>query len=57
MVVRAGRVLTESDIARHTQQIDEITPHMDDFDAEEALIACVALSDALRSCGTPENTI
>jgi uncharacterized protein YjaG (DUF416 family) len=52
-----GRVLTESDIARHTQQIDEITPHMDDFDAEEALIACVALSDALRSCGTPENTI
>lgn len=52
-----GRVLTESDIARHTQQIDEITPHMDDFDAEEALIACVALSDALRSCGAPENTI
>jgi len=52
-----GRVLTESDIARHTQQIDEITPHMDDFDAEEALIACAALSDALRSCGAPENTI
>jgi uncharacterized protein YjaG (DUF416 family) len=50
-------VLTESDIARHAQQIDEITPHMDDFDAEEALIACAALSDALRSCGAPENTI
>ena len=30
---------------------------MDDFDAEEALIACAALSDALRSCGAPENTI
>src|ERR1041385_321768 len=52
-----GRVLTESDIARHSQKLEEITPHMDDFDAEEALIACAALSDALRSCGAPENTI
>ncbi|HXT53085.1 MAG TPA: DUF416 family protein [Candidatus Eisenbacteria bacterium] len=52
-----GRVLTESDIARHSQQLEEITPHMDDFDAEEALIACAALSDALRSCAAPENTI
>src|SRR5690349_23509999 len=52
-----GRVLTESDIARHSQQLEEITPHMDDFDAEEAVIVCVALSDALRSCGGPENTI
>lgn len=52
-----GRVLTESDIARHYQQLEESTPHMDDFDAEDALIACAALSDALRSCGGPENTI
>ena len=52
-----GRLLSEIDIARHARQLDEITPHMDDFDAEEALIACAALSDALRSCGDAENTI
>jgi uncharacterized protein YjaG (DUF416 family) len=52
-----GQVLSAIDIARHARQLDEITPHMDDFDAEEALIACAALSDALRSCGDAENTI
>lgn len=52
-----GRELAERDIARHIQQIEEITPHMDDFDAEEALIACVAVKEALRTCRDPENTI
>jgi uncharacterized protein YjaG (DUF416 family) len=52
-----GRELTAQDVARHSQQIEEITPHMDDFDAEEALTACAAVSEALRTCGNPENTI
>ncbi|HEX6895320.1 MAG TPA: DUF416 family protein, partial [Bryobacteraceae bacterium] len=34
-----GREMSGRDIARHTQQIEDVTPHMDDFDAEEALIA------------------
>jgi hypothetical protein len=49
--------LSAPDIARHTQQLDEITPHMDDFDAEEALTACGAVKEALRTCGDPQNTI
>jgi uncharacterized protein YjaG (DUF416 family) len=53
-----GRALAASDLARHTQQIEEITPHMDDFDAEEALIACAVLMDALQTCGSgPDNSI
>jgi hypothetical protein len=52
-----GRVLAERDVARHIQQVEEITPHMDEFDAEEALTACVAVKEALRTCRDPENTI
>jgi len=44
-------------VARHIQQVEEITPHMDDFDAEEALIACVSVKEVLRTCRDPENTI
>src|ERR1700752_1904086 len=42
-----GRMLAERDVARHIQQLEEITPHMDDFNAEEALIACAVLTDTL----------
>src|SRR5262245_22526452 len=42
-----GRELAERDVARHSQQVEEITPHMDDFDAEEALTACAAVKEAL----------
>jgi uncharacterized protein YjaG (DUF416 family) len=52
-----GRALAETDAVRHVQQVEEITPHMDDFDAEEALTACVAVTEALRTCGNPESTI
>jgi uncharacterized protein YjaG (DUF416 family) len=52
-----GRMLADRDVARHIQQIEEITPHMDDFDAEEALAACVIATDALRVCRDPANTI
>ena len=52
-----GAALTERDIARHIQQLEDITPHMNDFDAEEALIACATVAEALRSCRDPDNTI
>jgi len=52
-----GRALAASDVARHIQQIEEITPHMDDFDAEAALIACAVLMDALQTCSSPDNGI
>jgi len=52
-----GRMLAERDLVRHVEQVEEITPHMDDFDAEEALTACAVLMDALQTCGAPENTI
>lgn len=52
-----GRTLADVDAARYIDQIEDITPHMDDFDAEEALTACAILTDALRACGDPQNTI
>jgi uncharacterized protein YjaG (DUF416 family) len=52
-----GCQLKESDVRRYVEQIEQVTPHMDDFDAEEALIACAVLMDTLRSCGRPENSI
>jgi Protein of unknown function (DUF416) len=52
-----GRELTARDVARHNQQIEEITPHMDDFDAEEALTACAAVKEALRTCGDDETRL
>lgn len=54
----AGRPLASKDASRHLGQIEELTPHMDDFDdAEAALIACVVLNDALRACSQPANTL
>lgn len=52
-----GRTLAEADVVRHVEQIEEITPHMDDFDAEEALTACAVLADALRACDGPDSSI
>jgi len=52
-----GRPLAASDLARHIRQVEELTPHMDDFDAEEALIACAVLTDALQTCSGPDNSI
>lgn len=51
----ARRSLSPADIARHTAQVKDSTPHMDDFDDEAALAACIILSEALRCCGTEDN--
>ena len=54
----AGRALSSKDANRHLGQIEELTPHMDDFDdGEDALIACAVLNDALRACSQPANTL
>jgi uncharacterized protein YjaG (DUF416 family) len=50
-----GRTLTPADRARHIAQVQDVTPHMDDFDAYEALAACVILGEALECCGTADN--
>src|SRR5262245_23382746 len=52
-----GRALTATDRARYIKQIEDCTPHMDDFDAYDALVACGVLSDALECCGSAESTI
>src|SRR4029453_4295679 len=45
------RPLSPTDRARFAAQVEESTPHLDDFDANEALATCVMLSEALDSCG------
>jgi uncharacterized protein YjaG (DUF416 family) len=50
-----GPTLAPNDLARYRQQLHDSTPHMDDFDAYEALVACGILADALQCCATAEN--
>jgi len=50
-----GRPL--ADATRHIEQIEDLTPHQDKFDAPEALAACAILTDALYACDSNENTI
>ena len=50
-----GRSLSPSDVARYMAQVQDSTPHMDDFDDEAALAACVMLSEALQCCRTADN--
>src|SRR5262245_41954148 len=52
-----GRALSRAQLARHIEQIDDVTPHLDDFDAEDALTACAALVEALHSCGEAEDAL
>jgi len=53
----SGNTLSKSDTARYEGQIDDITPHMDDFDSIEALMACVTVSETLQACGDPQNSL
>jgi hypothetical protein len=47
--------LSGSDRSRYIRQIHEVTPHMDDFDAIEALVACTILSDTVECCRMGSN--
>jgi uncharacterized protein YjaG (DUF416 family) len=50
-----GRTLAAADRARHAAQLRDSTPHMDDFDAEDALAACMVVREALECCATADN--
>lgn len=52
-----GSTLRDRDLSRHIAQLEDITPHLDDFDAEDAITACAILHDALQMCGDPDNGI
>ena len=43
--------------SRLSRQVHEITPHMDDFDANEALCACVMVQYAIDCCSKKENHV
>jgi uncharacterized protein YjaG (DUF416 family) len=45
-----GRALDQAGHDHHAAQVRRHTPHMDDFDADEALAACVMVHDALACC-------
>ena len=51
-----GQNLGTAEVARHLKQLEDCTPHMDDFDAYEALAACIILNEALEACGSSEHT-
>src|SRR5438128_6065537 len=50
-----GRTLGSAERAQHAARVEAATPHMDDFEAHDALAACVMVSDALQSCDTTDN--
>ena len=52
-----GHVLgrTLKDRRRHAADVGENTPHLDDFDAEEAIAACAIIEYAMDCCDAPEN--
>jgi hypothetical protein len=50
-----ARVLAPSKWALLAVQLRDSTPHMDDFDAYEALAACTILDDALECCSKTDN--
>ncbi len=51
----AGRTLSGADRARHRQLLHDSTPHMDDFDALDALVAATLVSEAVEACGARDN--
>ena len=50
-----GKPLGAADRERLIAGVDKVTPHMDDFDADEALSACVMVKDALRCAAKSDN--
>ncbi len=50
-----GQKLAPADLARCAQQVDDCTPHMDDFEAPEALAVCMILREALACCQSADN--
>jgi uncharacterized protein YjaG (DUF416 family) len=51
----AGKPLANSDGSRLKKQLQDVTPHMDDFDAPDALAVCIMVGDAVDCCGSSDN--
>jgi len=51
----SGQVSTSVNWNALERQVDHITPHMDDFDANEALCACVMVKYAIQCCADVDN--
>jgi uncharacterized protein YjaG (DUF416 family) len=51
-----GRTSKAPERKRLIRAIEQVTPHMDIFDAIEALMACGVVNDALRACADPKKT-
>lgn len=52
-----GQSSKASERKRLIRAIERVSPHMDDFDAIEALMACGVVDDALRACDNPNKTV
>ena len=50
-----GKALSPGDVKRYVAQVEDSTPHMDDFDDVGALAASFIVSEALRCCRTDDN--
>jgi hypothetical protein len=50
-----GRTSSTVDWSRLSSRIHNITPHLDDFDAHEALCACVIVQYAITCCAKEDN--
>ena len=51
-----GQSSKASERTRLIRAIEQVSPHMDDFDAIEALMACGVVNDALRACADSKKT-
>ena len=51
-----GHKLSAKDHKRHKERIDENTPHLDDFDAEEVIATSAMIDYALDCCMSADNT-
>jgi uncharacterized protein YjaG (DUF416 family) len=52
-----GRSLSSKELKRYSAQLEEVSPHLDDFDAEDAIAVPWTIYYALRCCGKPNNVV
>jgi uncharacterized protein YjaG (DUF416 family) len=51
-----GDTLTSKERRLHNERVEENTPHLDDFDCEEAIATSAMIFYALNCCATTDNT-
>lgn len=51
-----GHTLTPKDHRQHKERVEENTPHLDDFDAEEVIATSAMIDYALNCCVSTDNT-